>query len=179
MNQSNTRLAHAFVDESRRSATYLLAAAVIPAGSVRPIRTLMRSLRMPGARRIHFKHERDAVRKDIAAAVVEAPVRARVYTGRGKADEVRQAALAALVCDLEPDNLARLVLDSRGEAGDRADRQLIRATMSGPDAFSYEHLRSHEEPALWVPDVVAWCWGAGGNWRRRVEAIVDQVRDVG
>ena len=181
MNPSNTDQAHAFVDKSRRGPTHLVAAAVVPIASVQPVRSLMRSLRMPGARRIHFKHERDAVRKDIAAAMVEAPLRARIYFGRGKAEEVRRALLTALVLDLAPDGLARLVLDSRDRVGDHADRQVIHEAMraSGGDTFGFAHLRSHEEPALWVPDVVAWCWGAGGEWRRRIDSIIDHAREVG
>ncbi|MCG8917617.1 hypothetical protein L6E12_17685 [Actinokineospora sp. PR83] len=105
--------------------------------------------------------------------MVEAPLRARIYFGRGKAEEVRRALLTALVLDLAPDGLARLVLDSRDRVGDHAERA------SGGDTFGFAHLRSHEEPALWVPDVVAWCWGAGGEWRRRIDSIIDHAREVG
>jgi hypothetical protein len=65
------------------------------------------------------------VQKDIAAALVEAPLRARVHFGRGKAEAVRRAALASPVTDLAPIGLTRLVLDSRGEVGDDTDRRVI------------------------------------------------------
>lgn len=45
----------------------------------------------------------------------------------------------------------------------------------GPAELAYEHLRPHEDPALWIPDAVAWCFGAGGDWRRRISALVEDV----
>jgi hypothetical protein len=44
--------------------------------------------------------------------------------------------------------------------------------------LTYEHLRSHEDPALWIADAVAWCHGAGKDWRRRVAPLVKEVIDV-
>jgi hypothetical protein len=35
-----------------------------------------------------------------------------------------------------------------------------------------------EEPLLWVPDVVAWCYGNGGDWRRRVAPLVARSVDT-
>ncbi len=76
----------------------------------------------------------------------------------------------------------RLVLEGRGHREDLMDRRAIRDVL-GPRPSSaglvYEHLRSHEEPLLWVPDAVAWCHGADGEWRRRVVQIIDAVIDVG
>ena len=37
------------------------------------------------------------------------------------------------------------------------------------------HLSPYEEPLLWVSDAVAWAVGAGGDWRRRVEPMIDEV----
>jgi hypothetical protein len=66
---------------------------------------------------------------------------------------------------------------------DQSDRRIIHSalTVSGVElaAVSYEHFRSHEEPALWVADAVAWCWGAGGEWRHRISPIVEGVSDLG
>jgi hypothetical protein len=43
---------HAFVDESRRNNTYLLAAAVVSPGQLRQLRM---GLRVPNQRELHFK----------------------------------------------------------------------------------------------------------------------------
>jgi hypothetical protein len=175
---------HAFVDESHRGSLYLLAAAVVQPSDLDQTRVLMRSLRVPGERKLHFKSERDTVKKDIAAALVSARVRARIYVGHGQADAVREAGLRALVSDLVPIGLRRLVLDTRWLDGNHSDRRVIRSTLLAIntqliDLVTYQHLYSHEEPALWVADAVAWCYGAGGEWRRRIEPTVEKVIDVG
>jgi hypothetical protein len=174
---------HVFIDESHRGSMYLLASALVRPGDLDSTRVLMRSLRVPGERKLHFKSERDAVKKDVAAALVSAQVRTRVYLGRGQSDAVREQCLRAAVSDLASMGLRRLVLDRRWPDGNVSDRRIILAALLGarmrPDAITYEHLRSHEEPALWIADAVAWCYGAGGEWRRRVEPIVESVTDVG
>lgn len=45
-------------------------------------------------------------------------------------------------------------------------------------AATYEHLAPHEEPLLWVADGVAWAWGAGTDWRRRVAPLLADVRRI-
>lgn len=54
---------HVFVDESRRGSTYLLAAALLDPPELGPSRVLLRGLRMPGERKLHFKHERTPCRR--------------------------------------------------------------------------------------------------------------------
>lgn len=174
---------HVFVDESRRGGLYLLAAALVQSTELGPTRSLMRRLRVPGERRLHFKSERDAIKKDIAGALVSGRVRTRVYCGRGEPDTTRQQLLSMLVVDLMALDVRRMVFDSRGPDRDQADRRTVHSTLTCAgvdlDLVTYEHLRSHEEPALWVPDAVAWCYGAGGEWRRRVEPVVEKTIDLG
>jgi hypothetical protein len=144
---------------------------------------MMRSLRVAGERKVHFTHERDSIKKDVAAALVASEVRTRVYAGRGQADAVRARGLRAAVRDLSGEGLRRLVLDARWHDGNQSDRGIIHATLlhahACPDAVTYEHMSSHEEPILWIADAVAWCYGAGGDWWRRVKPIVELVTDVG
>jgi hypothetical protein len=174
---------HVFVDESRRGSTYLLAAALLCPAELAPVRSTMRGLRVRGERKVHFKHEREPIQKKIAAELVSRQLRTRVYTGTGRPEVVRQLALHELVLDVLSLGTRRLVLDSRGRVGDQADRRVIhsalRAAKAEPDTLSYEHVRSHEEPALWISDAVAWCFGAGGEWRRRIEPIIEKVIDLG
>jgi hypothetical protein len=108
--------------------------------------------------------------------------RGRICHGRGPDEAIRAACLSRLVDDALAEGCTRLVLDARGENGDRADRRTISRVLQRHDAVDkmvYEHLRSHEDPALWIPDVLAWCHGAGGDWRRRIAQIVQSVVDVG
>ncbi|HET9143693.1 hypothetical protein [Actinophytocola sp.] len=173
---------HVFIDESRRGNLYLLAAALVMPADLGPTRALMRSLRVPGERKVHLHQERGAVKKEIAAALVTAGVRARVYVGHGPPDATRARLLRAAVTDLVAISVRRLVLDSRGQDRDQLDRRVIRSALTAgaadPGLMTYEHLRSHEDPALWVADVVAWCHGAGGEWRRRIGPVVERVIDL-
>ncbi|XVS64707.1 hypothetical protein ACQPYE_01175 [Actinosynnema sp. CA-299493] len=174
--------AHVFVDESRRS-SYLLVAVFIETRQLLAVRTLMRRLRVAGERRLHFKSESDTIRKDVVGRLVDAGFRSRVYLGRGPSEVVRQRCLARLVTDLLDERVKRLVLDARGPAEDGVDRRVIFQALcdrgAPVDSFSYEHLNSHSDPALWVPDAIAWCHGAGGEWRRRAAPLVEAVIDLG
>jgi hypothetical protein len=46
------------------------------------------------------------------------------------------------------------------------------------ETLRYEHRRGASELLLAVPDAIAWCWAEGGHWRRRVERIITDVREV-
>ncbi|PSL55548.1 hypothetical protein B0I31_105514 [Saccharothrix carnea] len=173
---------HVFVDESRRS-SYLLVAAFVETGRLPAIRTMMRRLRVAGERRLHFKSESDTVRKDVIGRLTGAGFRSRIYLGRGPSEAVRQVCLARLVTDLVEERVMRVVLDGRGPVEDRIDRRVITRSLREcgvpDDSIFYEHLNSHGDPALWVPDAIAWCYGAGGEWRRRVAPLVEAVIDIG
>lgn len=171
---------HVFVDESQRGSLYLLAATLICTRDLGSTRSLMRGLRARGERRVHFKHERDVVQKDIAAKLVARAFRTRIYQGTGKPEAVR--CLRAAVGDIAPEGVARLVLESRDHHGNQSDRLIIRSALAAcgaaPD-LAYEHMYSYEEPALWIPDAIAWCYGAGGEWRRRIVPIVEKTVNLG
>jgi hypothetical protein len=42
----------------------------------------------------------------------------------------------------------------------------------------YEHVDSTSESLLWIADVVGWCFGAGAEWRKRVDPVVTREVDV-
>lgn len=46
------------------------------------------------------------------------------------------------------------------------------------DTLRYEHRRAASELLLTAPDAVAWCWAKGGDWRRRIQSIVTDVKPV-
>jgi hypothetical protein len=143
----------------------------------------MRRLRVAGERRLHFKSESDTVRKDVIGRLVDAGFRSPIYLGRGPAEPVRQECLATLARDVVEERAARLVLDARGPVEDRLDRRVTTRTLRAcgvpEDLIFYEHLNSLGDPALWVPDAIAWCHGAGGEWRRRVAPLVEDVINIG
>jgi hypothetical protein len=79
-----------------------------------------------------------------------------------------------LVGDLIDLGAHRLVIESQ-QGQDARDKQIIFATLrerGAGDDFSYEHMRSYEEPGLWAADAIAWAFGAGRQWRGQVDAFV-------
>ncbi|MFE2754224.1 DUF3800 domain-containing protein [Actinosynnema sp. NPDC059335] len=169
----------AFVDESRRKDTYFLAAALVELGDLTRLRTALRALLFPGQRELHFQRETPQRRKAILSRLVEWEVRVDLYRadcGRSE-EQARQTCLVRLVDDLLDIDARRLVLDSR-PGRDRHDVRTIRnASGKRPrdSGLLYEHFDSALEPLLWVADIAAWSYGAGGDWTRRVEPVIGSV----
>jgi predicted kinase len=119
--------------------------------------------------------ERDRRRREILAALCRAGLRTRLYQCSAPPVVARPRCLTALVGDLVDAGADRLVLE-RLETQQHSDRRTIRAALAGVDAvLPYVHLRAYEEPLLWAPDALAWAYSAGGDWRRRVDPLVDKA----
>ncbi len=61
------------------------------------------------------------------------------------------------------------------------DRQtLLELTRSAHvrERVTYGHSDRQTELLLAIPDAVAWCWARGGDWRRRIQPILRDVRQV-
>lgn len=88
--------------------------------------------------------------------------------------------MARLTDEVLKAGVTRLVFDSR-EVRDDHDLLTIR-TARGKSAWGtglfYEHLPSENDPLLWIADIVAWCYGAGGDWLRRVQPLMGDVTDM-
>jgi hypothetical protein len=173
---------HVFVDESRRNDTYLLAAAMVIPSDLRRLRTLLRSLLLPGQRELHFKKETPQRRRLVLSRLTHAGVRVGVYRrscAQGP-EAARQDCLARLTADSLDWNASRLVLDSR-EDRDIFDVRTIRAALGKyPRAsqLTYEHVNGVSEPLVWIADAVGWSYGAGGDWTRRADGIVFRAVDL-
>ncbi|HEX6342903.1 hypothetical protein [Umezawaea sp.] len=144
-------------------------------------RKLLRSLLLPGQKEVHFHNEKNDRRKIVLSRLVVSGALVHVYqrtcaTGEERA---RQECLVAVVVDLTALGVARMVLDTRRER-DRHDKRTIRAVLGkeAKEPVVHEHVVSGQEQMLWIADVVAWCYGAGGGWRRRVTPLVARVVDL-
>ena len=173
---------HAFADESRRGSTYHLAVAIAEPANLRGLRRELRNLLLPGQRELHFKREWEPRQRQLVRAIARLPICVHIYLRScDRAEELaRQACIERLACDLLDRGAHRLVLDSRSEL-DSKDEATIRAAVKRhphETRFRYEHVDSTSESLLWVADAVAWCFGAGGHWRKRVEPIVAVVVDL-
>lgn len=91
-----------FVDETKQCGYLLIAAVVVPTDLDR-LRKLVRSLVLPGQRRLHMKNESDPRRRAIASAIAGSGVQATIYDAgqRYRTERERRAAcLQALVRDI-------------------------------------------------------------------------------
>ena len=171
---------HWFLDESKRD-QYVMVAATVDPKVIPPLRQAVRSARVPGTRRLHFRAERDEVRKRFLAVLTARSVRARVYVAGGRTDlAARESLLTQIVRDAVSDGAARLVLE-RDDSVLAHDLRVVkreRARLEATDDLRYDALPAVAEPLLWIPDAVAWAWCRSDDWRRRVRPIVSSVVEV-
>lgn len=171
-----------FLDETKHRGYQLVVVAVEAPEEAEDLRKIMRGLVLKGQRRVHMKKEDDSRRRAIAAAICGAGVVATVYdAGRRYPRELdaRNACLQALIEDVAAKREVRLVLEQDDSLLDWDRRTLYALTrQSGAVDLRYEHRRAAVEPVLAVPDAIAWCWAKGGDWRRRIEPVVGEVREV-
>lgn len=168
-----------FVDESK-SKGYYIAAAVAAPNDVKNLDSKLRALTLPGQNRIHFKAESDGRRRKLLSAFCAIGFTVAVYSVTGLKDShARPLCLNALVDDLVAGAASQLILE-RDASVEKADRRTIQAALVRNDryALSYEHAAPSQHAMLWVSDAVAWCYQAGGDWRRRVEPLIIANRNL-
>ena len=171
------------MDESERDRRYYLCVALVDQAHVTTLRRQLSSLLMPGQRELHFYQEKPPRRRALADRIAKLPAAVRIYQTAytPKTDEsARQACLDLAVTDLLKMGAHRLVIDSRRER-DRFDSRTIRTQLRSESIdcnFSYDHNDSKLEPLCWIADTAGWCFGAGGDWRRRIMPIIDDVIEL-
>lgn len=165
----------AFVDESFRR-DYLVCAVIVEARQVTSARQQAVQLLRRGQSRVHMAKESAANRRVILARVSNMSVNANVVTV-SVADRSQRTArdlcLRRLVIELLDAGVTRMVIESCDQ--DRRDTQVIGdalATAGRTGALEVQHLRPHDEPMLWLPDVIAWAFGNTEPWRRLVAALI-------
>jgi len=162
------------IDETKAKG-YMVVVVTCPDERVRELRAAVSALLMSGQRSLHMKSEGGARRKIIADAVAASALDVLLVDasrGPGKEHERRARALGALVEQIAGVD-AHLVFD-RDDTMERFDRRLLSAV---PPHLrpAYVHLQRHEDLLLALPDVIAWCWARGGEWRRRLDPLPIRV----
>lgn len=170
-----------FVDESK-SGDYLLIASAIEPARLATVRKRIRSLVLPGQRRLHMKSESSSRRRQILSALCEEGETATIYRAGAsyKSDiDRRRACLESLVADIATVGHSKLCLESDETMDERDRRDLARLTRMNPcPDLVYLHERAAQEPLLAIPDVIGWAWARSGDWRRRALPLVESVVDV-
>jgi len=166
---------HAFVDESKRPGRYLMCAVLVAPAHLTEVRRSLAGLCLPRQRRLHLNKERDPRRRLILDRIAALPVRAVIFSRPGPATQARRACLRAMTAELIARRVIRLVIepaDGYGPPDRRAILDELRAH-GQPTTLVYEHVPVHLEPILWAADAVAWGYGAGGDWRRRIQRLIE------
>lgn len=171
-----------YVDETKAKG-YVLAAAVVLPTDVTVLRKTVRGLIAPGQTRLHMKAEKTPRQHQVLSTLVPLALPVILYQAdcqRHRTDIARRrACLAQLVHD-QAGRCEHLVLesDTTQDGRDRQDLiELTRAAGCG-DTMTYEHATATAEPLLAIPDAVAWAWARGGDWRRRVQPVVERIIHV-
>jgi hypothetical protein len=145
-------------------------------------RASLRDLLLRGQRRVHTAKESPRRRRVILDAIARTesltatvlryrrPAGVNHVIGRQQLIEasaglvVRKAVTTWILDDMPPSQRAR-------------DRNTIGHALARSAAHhvTFDHRRSSAEPLLWAADAVCWAVGAGGDWRRRVDAILTVI----
>ncbi|MEV6340944.1 hypothetical protein AB0M12_40270 [Nocardia vinacea] len=172
---------HAFVDETKQNGL-LIVSTLAEVRHIQQSRKVLQAQRAKGQNRIHFKKEDDSRRRAICSTLCTLEVQVTVYdaTGIRDAAEARTGCLTAIVEDLAAVGGRRLTIE-QDDSLVHSDRRTLYAAVRKfdvADTLAYEHMRPNQEPLLWVSDAVAWCVAKGGDWRRRVDPLITQVRKL-
>jgi hypothetical protein len=166
-----------FIDESKTK-TYVMVAAVVEDGDRKALRKTLSALRMKGERRIHFASEGNRMRNAVLGSLIELNVKTRVFEASGtRESQGREACLVAMVAHAQA-SLCRQLVFERDQSIEKVDRRILfreMARVPPRQRLGYEFCSPHDEPLLWIADAVAWSYARGGDWRRRVAPLIEDV----
>ena len=169
------------MDESKERGYIIVAGVVMPEG-LTAARKAMRTLVMPGQRRVHFHTESPARRRQIVTTITDTGARTRIYTSSGRRREIdaRAACLQAVVTGAAAVGAHMLLLEQDDSLLWWDRKRLFELTRQAgcAETLRYEHHRGAAEELLWIPDAIAWCWSRGGTWRQLVRPLIDDVHTV-
>lgn len=169
-----------FVDESK-SKGYTMVAALIEPGDVDRLRRGVRSLVLPGQRRIHFTKEQLGRKRLILSRLTSLGIQAQVFHCATKIPTSgRDACLTGIVSHAAQSLDTKIVIE-RDESIEKADRQILyrevrRHNLDGLLNYAFES--PHQEPLLWVADAIAWSYTKGGDWKKRAKPLISGITSV-
>lgn len=166
---------HVFVDESKGRGL-LVAAAVCAADDTPTHRKALRALLLPGQERLHFNHERPRRRNQIVDVIAGFGVRVCLYRAERDDAAGRSACLRAVIRD-NAGSAHRVVIE-RDESTYDFDRRTLKDAVGAygcRDTLRWDLLAPKQDPMLWLPDAVAWCWARGGTWRHAVRQFCELI----
>jgi hypothetical protein len=170
-----------FVDESKRRDFVLVAGAVLP-GALATARQSIRALYLPGQKGIHMVREKPGRQRTILEVINQLDVEVVLYVAPRGAfktqNQARKCCLEQLVMDMGSAGHSDLLIE-RDDTLAAEDRRVIRnqlALQGSLDTVRYRHGKVQGEPLLAIPDAIGWAWPQKGDWRRRCDPVVVNVK---
>ena len=163
---------HLFIDESVQK-SFVLVGVNFNASHVALGRQHTKKLLLLGQSFLHMKRESDARRKFLTQSIGDFPCNISVIESRNSSSELsatRQELLRELA-ELSTTDVERIVLDRTMES----NRDLVTIGRSKIASADVHHVPSRQEPLLWIPDIVAWAYAKGGEFRTLVMQLNPQV----
>lgn len=172
---------HVYVDETKAKG-YLMVAVTVSDGQLAGARRQLRSLLKPGLRRLHFVRDNDDLRIRALKTIGALGLTAAIYDASACSPErqARDLCIGAIVCDAAEQQCSRVIFELDQTLATR-DRQVLYQAVQKfglENDLVYSLQQGYEEPLLWLPDAVAWCWARGGRWRQAVAPMVNAVVDI-
>lgn len=153
----------AYLDESK-SNSYIVSAVIVSRHSAPGIRNVISGLRLPGQRRVHFKHESTSRRREILAKINHLDFQVVTVSIPNEYEvTARRKALTQLFESLQSAGVTLVTLE-KDESMVKHDRQTISNYLSQvPQALRAEYriIDAYQEPLLWLADIAAWLAGKG------------------
>lgn len=169
-----------YIDESARN-SYLLVGVNVDLSQIHNIRQSMRDLRTRDSLHIHMYRESRGRQEHILQVVSKLDVSAwvvSVSSATAKDPEARNLAVKE-IANVKSVHQSKLITFDYINRH-RSDNAILRNIAHGVDYQfpHYRHMNSRHEPLLWLPDIIAWCYGRGGSWREAVEPLVEEVIEL-
>ena len=164
-----------FADETRRRGRYGIAVAIVCPCQEEIVSKVMRGSVPPGTRRVHSSKLRDRDRRLVVSQFSPENLRALYVSARGRQTDARSECWRLLVPQLVEVGVVKLTIEQIDDGGKARDRRDIRNVLLAIDRESdltYQHEDQVGKPMLWVADTIAWCAGAGSDWRARIAPIL-------
>jgi len=143
------------------------------------IRNSLLAINKGVSRRIHMSEASKSQRKQYISAIGDLGIISSIYVAKNGYQKLarnpRERCLASVIRDCAQSQSITI------ESGsvDHFDRQLINRLVSDGISFpKVMHVAPSEEPLLWLPDIIAWAYGRGGEWRKSVDPLIEKVFNV-
>ena len=109
-------------------------------------------------------------------------MRVRAYKAIGYSQAAgRDACIELLLDDISSIRATSIVFE-KDESAEKSDRMLLHQGLLSRGLIKnieYRFLSKSAEPIIWIADAIAWSYSRGGDFKRRVEALIEKEVSVG